>query len=664
MPVSADTQALLLLTASLQRPGHTEWAKPLTPVREWQRLRRVLKDSSLRPADLFSESRRDILAGTSLQSRVKKLLERDFDLANALDRWECQGLWIMSYLDNDYPRRLKETLKNRCPPLFFGCGDRALPNSGGLAVVGSRYAPNEDLEFARKIGSAAAEKGVTVISGGALGVDRAAMEGALNRNGGAVGVLVSVRSHTLIKSRWDLVESGMLTFISETSPDEEVSRRARIGKLMQRNKYIYCLSDAALVVRSGTKGGTWGGAIENLEKGRGSRASRRWRAPSSRREANKNLKKGWVPLLVYDKGDSNVVNAALIEKGGKALSEKETPLDHVQQISSVLAGRPEEQSAKTQQISAEMREAVLLLTAQLPEDTDSHKPLNYQEWGNFAKWLNKRKHTPADLLDGQRGTILQDYSGAGVLGRVLELLNRRDSLQRAIARWEEAGVWYMTRGDEDYPKALKKLLRHESPAVLFGCGDKSLLSRSKVAVVGSRRATKEYADYSEAFGKAAGEENVTLLARGTGAIAESAVAEVLEAGGEAVAVLAGDLLKAAQDARLTGAIQEGTLIMVSGISPDAKACLEGSAESKWHNDILCCFSDAVLVVRAGHAGETMESADEILRDGRTPVWVRPAAGNSGLIRKGGIPLSDHNPWEQIQQILGERPDPPGGIFPL
>ena len=39
-----------------------------------------------------------------------------------------------------------------------------------------------------------------------------------------------------------------------------------VGKAMQRNKYIYCLSDKALVVRSGIKGGTWEGAIENMKK--------------------------------------------------------------------------------------------------------------------------------------------------------------------------------------------------------------------------------------------------------------------------------------------------------------------------------------------------------------------------------------------------------------
>ena len=32
---------------------------------------------------------------------------------------------------------------------------------------------------------------------------------------------------------------------------------------MARNKYIYCLSNAAVVVKSDTKGGTWEGAKEN-----------------------------------------------------------------------------------------------------------------------------------------------------------------------------------------------------------------------------------------------------------------------------------------------------------------------------------------------------------------------------------------------------------------
>ena len=63
---------------------------------------------------------------------------------------------------------------------------------------------------------------------------------------------------------------------------------------MARNKYIYCLADYGLVVRSDEgKGGTWSGAIDNL-------------------------KKQWVPLFVKSESDASG-NAALIAQGASAL---------------------------------------------------------------------------------------------------------------------------------------------------------------------------------------------------------------------------------------------------------------------------------------------------------------------------------------------------------
>ncbi len=656
MPVSADTKALLLLTASFQRPGRAERTTPLTP-EEWRGLRKSLGGGKLRPADLFSGNRQGNLGNgpdTSLSfERVQGLLERGFDLANALDRWESQGLWVMSYLDDDYPSRIKERLKDRCPPLFFGCGNRALLSSGGLSVVGSRNVSDEDFNFAQEIGRAAAGKGVTIISGGARGVDRAAMRGALEADGSVVGVLADRLSYRSVKHSRYFLEGDTLAFISETSPDTKLGRRVYGYKAMQRNKYIYCLSDAALVVRSDAKGGTWSGA-------------------------NENIKHSWVPLWVYQTRDRQAANAALIGKGGKRLPESETPLDHIHRIlpATVPAGQPEgaapeKQPATTQLSGVAMREAILLLTVHLPDDTDSHKSLNHQEWGKFARWLRRQRRSPIDLLSDRWDEIVQDYPEVKVSPeRVKGLLGRQDSLRDAIVRWEEAGVWYITRGDENYPKALKTLLRHECPAILFGRGDKSLLNRGEVAVMGSRRAGEDYVDCSKAFGKAAGEENVILLARGTGVIAESAVAGVLETGGEAVVVLAGNLHKAAQNARFSGAVQKDALVMVSAVSPDAKVSRAGSEDSRWHNDILHGLSKAVLVVRAGRSDEIMLSAKKYIKKyrkgGRIPLWVYQTsdktAGNEVLIQRGGFPLSGNNPWEQIRQVFEERPDPQGGMF--
>ena len=56
---------------------------------------------------------------------------------------------------------------------------------------------------------------------------------------------------------------GQLVLISPYDPTAGFN----VGHAMQRNKLIYALADAALVVNSDyKKGGTWAGAVEQLEK--------------------------------------------------------------------------------------------------------------------------------------------------------------------------------------------------------------------------------------------------------------------------------------------------------------------------------------------------------------------------------------------------------------
>jgi predicted Rossmann fold nucleotide-binding protein DprA/Smf involved in DNA uptake len=132
----------------------------------------------------------------------------------------------------------------------------------------------------------AADRGYSVVSGGARGVDEAAMLGALEVEGTAVGVLASdlLQICTSAKYRDAIVHSN-LVLVAATNPEARFS----VGTAMGRNKYIYCLADAAVVVHSGTKGGTWSGA-------------------------NENLKKRWVPLWVKETSDPASGNHAMLKE--------------------------------------------------------------------------------------------------------------------------------------------------------------------------------------------------------------------------------------------------------------------------------------------------------------------------------------------------------------
>ena len=140
----------------------------------------------------------------------------------------------------------------------------ALLESGGLAVVGSRHVDDSLIDYTMAVGRLAARAGRTLVSGGAKGIDQAAMRGALEAGGKVSGVLAdSLEKTTMNREHRNLLLDGQLVLISPYDP----SAGFNVGNAMQRNKLIYALADASLVVSSDlNKGGTWTGAVEQLDK--------------------------------------------------------------------------------------------------------------------------------------------------------------------------------------------------------------------------------------------------------------------------------------------------------------------------------------------------------------------------------------------------------------
>jgi predicted Rossmann fold nucleotide-binding protein DprA/Smf involved in DNA uptake len=266
--LTADTQAVLLLCGELGQRGDNG-LKPLG-LRQYNSLATWLKTEGLRPGDLLEPEGRTKLGGLRTPEvnpdRVSPLLERGAALALVVERWERCGLWVISRSDGCYPERLKRYLGQSAPPLLYGVGSKSLPNCGGLAVVGSRDRTEEDGDFARRVGEHCAHEGVAVISGAAKGIDRDAMTGALEAGGWALGVLAEGLAKTATSGQYRAgLVSDRLTLLSPFDPDS----RWFAHTAMERNKLLYGLSDAALVVASSAdSGGTWAGATEALQLGK------------------------------------------------------------------------------------------------------------------------------------------------------------------------------------------------------------------------------------------------------------------------------------------------------------------------------------------------------------------------------------------------------------
>lgn len=296
MHLTPQVQAVMLLTVSLGKSDLTN-AKPLSN-NEWSRFAIWLKDNDLEPASLLKGDLQTLLSswidGSVSVARLEQLMGRGAALGLALEKWQRSGLWILTRSDPEYPERLKQRLRSKSPAVLFGSGNKSLLNSGGIAVVGSRDASEEDLLFTEKLGKNAAKQGYSIVSGGARGVDQSAMLSALESEGTAVGVLADslLKSVTSAKYRKRIM-SNDLVLISPFNPEAGFN----VGNAMSRNQYIYCLSDAAVVVSSTlNKGGTWNGALEDL-------------------------KNKWVPLWVKRNSSERSGNPEIVKRGACWLSD-------------------------------------------------------------------------------------------------------------------------------------------------------------------------------------------------------------------------------------------------------------------------------------------------------------------------------------------------------
>ena len=264
--LSVNTKAILLLTAPLIAGRGSSESDILTPG-EYNRLARHLHAMQCEPADLLSQESGNLYRACQDvvdAKRMQSLLGRGFLLSQVVEHWQARAVWVVSRADAAYPRRIKARLRDSAPALLYGCGDVNVLETGGLAVVGSRHVDNELIDYTMAAGQLAARAGRTVISGGAKGIDQAAMRGALEAGGKVIGVLAErLEKSAMNREHRNQIIDGRLVLISPYDPGAGFN----VGHAMQRNKLIYALGDASLVVSSDiNKGGTWAGATEQLDK--------------------------------------------------------------------------------------------------------------------------------------------------------------------------------------------------------------------------------------------------------------------------------------------------------------------------------------------------------------------------------------------------------------
>lgn len=262
--LTTDAQSILLLANPL---GQVNGPAPVSQS-EYNEIARALHAAQMRPGDLLSQEKeihaRDQASSVIGAERLDQLLERQLLLATELTKWQALNIWVITRGDAEYPGILRSRMQGLAPVVLFGIGDPKVLGIKGLGVVGSRNVSEEGAEFAALVGRQAASAKIPIVSGGARGVDRAAMSGAIDSGGIALGfVSDSLDRHATSSDTRSFINEGQLTLVSQVEP----SQRFVAWRAMDRNKLIYAQSFATLVVEADYgKGGTWSGAKEQLKR--------------------------------------------------------------------------------------------------------------------------------------------------------------------------------------------------------------------------------------------------------------------------------------------------------------------------------------------------------------------------------------------------------------
>lgn len=176
-----------------------------------------------------------------------------------------EGLDVVTWDDARYPARLREI--DDAPLLLFVRGELRPEDAQAVAIVGTRWPTPQAAALAETLAYELAQRGFTIVSGLALGIDTAAHRGALRAEGGrTLAVLGSGLRAIHPRENVSLAEAitrrGAL--LSELHPNTP----PRGPNLMARDRIVSGLSQAVVVVAAGEKSGSLDTAARAQRQGR------------------------------------------------------------------------------------------------------------------------------------------------------------------------------------------------------------------------------------------------------------------------------------------------------------------------------------------------------------------------------------------------------------
>ncbi|MBT3322751.1 MAG: DNA-protecting protein DprA [Anaerolineae bacterium] len=197
---------------------------------------------------------------------VKRFIHtrENVDLQKIWDDIASKNIRVMNWEDADYPARLREIAQP--PPILYLQGEIREEDAWAVAIVGTRRVTAYGRQVTEEIATFLAQKGITIVSGLARGVDGIAHQAALKAGGRTLAVLGSgvnriypPEHRNLAKS---ITQAGAV--LSDYAPDTPPEG----SNFPPRNRIISGLSMASIIIEAGKTSGALITANFALEQGR------------------------------------------------------------------------------------------------------------------------------------------------------------------------------------------------------------------------------------------------------------------------------------------------------------------------------------------------------------------------------------------------------------
>ena len=229
-------------------------------------LRRLLRHFASLEA-VFNTSEAELLRVRGIgPATAGDILAIDLDeVQQMIAAFEDAGVSFIPFHDMArYPTNLLHIAD--CPTGLFVRGELSTKDAYSVSIVGTRKPKPQRRELAWHLANELAERGLTIVSGLAFGIDAAAHQGALAANQRTVAVLGSGVLNLYPPQHENLAQaiSASGALICEVPPHEQVSPR----RLIARNRITSGLARAVIVVEAAEDSGSISTARRGFKQGR------------------------------------------------------------------------------------------------------------------------------------------------------------------------------------------------------------------------------------------------------------------------------------------------------------------------------------------------------------------------------------------------------------